>query len=349
MSSQRRGFTLVELLVVIAIIVLLMGLLLPAVQKVREAANRMRCGSNLRQLGIALHHFHLDHYHFPPGIVSEHDDLANGDASGYTKMLPYFEQDNILRLYRFEVPWWEAVNDVAVGLPIKLLYCPSNRDSGSIDLGPMASAWACRLPPLAAGADYGFSKGMIATMNRNSNRLAIPGRGVFDVNSKTRIADIQDGTSTTFAIGDAAAGGSTYRVRDLHNPLLAASDLVSGHPFYIEQAWAAGCVASTGHPYYGSLFGVTAQRGLHLAEPRDEPMNPRTRLVAPTLDGGDNTNSNASGRDWVSGFRSLHPAGCNFLFCDGSVRLLRPDLNPLAYRALSTFAGGEVVADGDLE
>jgi prepilin-type processing-associated H-X9-DG protein len=302
----------------------------------------------LKQLGIALHHYHLDHSCFPPGILSEHDDLANGDATGFTKLLPYFEQDNVAREYHFEVPWWETANYVPVGLPIRLLYCPSNRATGVIDLGPMSQAWACTLPPYAAGTDYAFSKGMIATLIRDPNRLPTRARGVFDVNSKIRIADIQDGTTMTFALGDAAAGGSMYRVRDLGNPFVAATDLVAGHPFFIEQAWAAGCVANSGYPYYGSVFGVTAQRGHLLADPRDEPINPKTHLVAPTLDGGDATNGNLSGRDWVSGFRSLHPAGCNFLFCDGGVRLIPSSVNPQIYRALSTFAGGEIISDEGL-
>jgi prepilin-type processing-associated H-X9-DG protein len=164
------------------------------------------------------------------------------------------------------------------------------------------------------------------------------------VNSRIRIEDIQDGTSMTILMGDAAAG-NFYRVRDLANPIQPAHDPLGTSPIYIEQAWGAGCVANSGYPYYGSVFGVTAQRGWLLADPRDEPMNPPTRLVAPTLDGNDTTTDNSSGRDWVSGFRSLHPAGCNFLFGDGGVRLLRPDLTPAVYRALSTFAGGEVISD----
>jgi prepilin-type processing-associated H-X9-DG protein len=74
-------------------------------------------------------------------------------------------------------------------------------------------------------------------------------------------------------------------------------------------------------------------------------MNPSNRLVAPTVDGGDPAGDNATGRDWVSGFRALHPAGCNFLFSDGSVRLLKKIMDLDTYRALSTYAGGEVIFD----
>jgi prepilin-type N-terminal cleavage/methylation domain-containing protein/prepilin-type processing-associated H-X9-DG protein len=342
MPSQRRGFTLIELLVVVAIIGLLLALLLPAVQKAREAANRMRCGSQLRQLGIALHHYYKNYRALPAGIESSTDDLGNGDATGFTRLLPYFEQDDVYVTYDFQRPWYHANNYQAVGAPIKLLYCPSNRANGSIDLAPFAAQWGTPLPPRAAGTDYAFCKGANPAMVRDSARLPLSVRGVFDVNSQIRLEDIKDGTSQTICLGDAAAGGGTYRVRDLNNPNVAVSDLVTGQPVYVEQAWAAGCVANSGYPYYGSVFAVTAQSGLP-PNPRSEPMNPANRLVTPTIDGGDTTYDNSSARDWVSGFRSLHPGGCNFLFCDGSVHFIRQTVNPTTYQLLSTYHDGAII------
>jgi prepilin-type N-terminal cleavage/methylation domain-containing protein/prepilin-type processing-associated H-X9-DG protein len=347
MISSRRGFTLVELLVVIGVLVLLMALLTPAVQKVRAAADKLRCANNLKQFGIALHHYHIDHRRFPPGLVSESDDLADGDSTGFTQLLPYFEQDDVYRLYHFDVPWYHPSNYMAVGMSIKIMYCPSNRTDGVIDLARIAAQWQTALPPFVGSVDYAFCKGANATLMRNCDRIPRDLRGVFDVNSRIRIEDITDGSSHTMLMGDAAAGQSVYRIRDLNNPTQPVVDLLGAGAVYAEQSWSAGCVTNSAFPYYASVFGVTAQRGLP-PDPRNEPMNLPFFLVTPTIDGGDNTLDNSSGKDWVSGFRSMHVRGCNFLFGDGSVRFVAQDIDGAVYRALSTFAGSEVVLDDAL-
>jgi prepilin-type N-terminal cleavage/methylation domain-containing protein len=120
----RTGFTLIELLVVIAIISVLIGLLLPAVQRVREAANRISCANNLKQIGLAMHNYHNVHEQLPP---------SRADATGPTwcvYILPEMEQDNLYRQWNMQKPYNEQ-SEIARRTPVKSYFCPSRRTSGS--------------------------------------------------------------------------------------------------------------------------------------------------------------------------------------------------------------------------
>ena len=345
MPRPRRAFTLIELLVVLAILGVLMGLLVPAVQKVREAANRLACQNNLRQLGLALHHYHLNNNAFPPGLYMT-SDLQDAWATGFTYLLPYLEQDDLYRMYHFDAPWYATSNYEAVGYEVKTFFCPSNRTEGSMDLTPLVAQWGVAMPPKAGSCDYAFCKGANAGLGQDAPRVPQEARGVFNVSSEggvlftVRLLDISDGTSTTFAMGDAAGGSSRYPVGRLDNPNQPEINPFTGQEDYLEQSWSAAGLADTVHPWYGSVLAVTAQYGL-APDPRDEPMN--RRPGTPTVVGNDPSGSNRTGRDRVSGFRSLHTGGCNFLFCDGGVRWVGESISPATYRALSTYAGGEVI------
>lgn len=345
---RQTGFTLVELLVVLAIIAVLLGLLLPAVQKVREAANRLQCQNHLKQIGLALHGYHDVQATFPPGLILQGFNVLEADQTGFTFLLPYLEQDNTHRLYHFEDVWWLPSNFEAVAIPVKVYFCPSNRTRGELDLTGVAAQWNLRLPPRVATCDYAFCRGANGALNKDWTRIPPTVRGMFHIRppgvpqSGSRLADITDGTSTTIALGDAAGGTQRYLVRDLQQPDRPAVDL-AGQTIPIEQSWAAGGVTDTAHPWYGSVLAVTAQYGL-APDPRDEPMN--RRPATPTVYGNDIQGDNRRGVDFISGFRSLHPGGCNFVFGDGSVRFVPATVPADVYRALSTYAGAEVLPAG---
>src|SRR5205807_2544427 len=139
---RRSGFTLIELLVVIAIISTLIGLLLPAVQKAREAASRIKCANNLKQLGLALHSFHDSHGHLPATIRPPTSNVGPTPRQGWILFaLPYFEQDNLYRQYDFTKNWFDpAGNQSVVSNRIPILQCPSAPNPARVNGGGWARA-----------------------------------------------------------------------------------------------------------------------------------------------------------------------------------------------------------------
>jgi prepilin-type N-terminal cleavage/methylation domain-containing protein/prepilin-type processing-associated H-X9-DG protein len=348
MSRPRNGFTLIELLVVIAVIAIMIGLLLPAVQNVRTSAARISCANNLKQLGLALHNHHDVLNRFPGGVIVS-GDIQDGWATGFTELLPYLEQQNLRNTYQFDVQWYDPSNATAVGTSVMLFYCPANRSTGGINMGPIAAQWGCYLPPFAAGADYAFCKGANAGLWPDPDKVPPAVRGPFGIavregqgtlTGTIGLLDISDGTSSTFAIGEAAGGSLKFPIRSLSDPTQTVANPFTGVPALLEQSWGATGFGDASHPWYASVLAVTAQYGMAPAV-NDEPLNrsPGT----PTIYGSDASGFNRSGRDFVSGFRSAHAGGANFMLCDGSVRWVSKSIDAPTYRALSTFAGGEVV------
>jgi prepilin-type processing-associated H-X9-DG protein len=175
------------------------------------------------------------------------------------------------------------------------------------------------------------------------------GRGVFDVNTHTQLTAITDGTSNTFAIGEGAGNNPRFGIRRYYTDTSAAGDLFPGQSSLIDQSWSSGPTATQALHSIGLLqgacLGVTAERG-GFSPPFDEPMNNWLALPALDFNHGCSNSGTAPGTyDTISGFRSVHPGGCNFLFCDGSIRFVAETVSPDTYRALSTIAGAEILGD----
>jgi prepilin-type N-terminal cleavage/methylation domain-containing protein/prepilin-type processing-associated H-X9-DG protein len=193
---RRRAFTLVELLVVLAVVAILLGLLLPAVQKVRESAARLKCGNNLHQLGVACHNYHDTLRSLPPGYlaVAPYSDGETDTSPGWgwaAFLLPFLEQDNLRRQLDFTRPVQDCA---AVQTVVPLLLCPAD----VVPPEPFLLSDATFTPVcLAAPSSYAASCGPDASDVADST-----GAGCFYRNSHTRLTDVTDGTSQTVLIGD---------------------------------------------------------------------------------------------------------------------------------------------------
>lgn len=313
--SSRSGFTLIELLVVIAIIAVLIGLLLPAVQKVREAAARMQCSNNLKQLGLALHNFHDSNSVFPAsGWTMAGPGNPGGKYVGWRPLiLPFIEQENLRRLFDINTNWWEGANLAAGSIAVKTFQCPSVPQRKDV-LSAVARAPRPAMiftSPLAP-TDYEAIMGVVpacinphlaSPLYNEGNRFSVMYR-----NSRTRMTDVGDGTSTTIMVVECSARPLVFRNRNAQ-PLLNNDQGI-------------GWIDSEG-PF--SLHGAKRDGS-------EEGCGPA---------GGCNDSMNRRNDNEIFSF---HTGGANFLFADGHVQFIRESIPLPVMATLCTAQGGEVIS-----
>jgi prepilin-type N-terminal cleavage/methylation domain-containing protein/prepilin-type processing-associated H-X9-DG protein len=192
-SARPRcaGFTLIELLVVIAIIGVLIGLLIPAVQMIRESAHRTTCSNNLKQIGLALHQYHDTNGYFPCSSVA-----IPSNQSWVPYILPYIEQQPLFSQFNFFLNW-NDVNQTAIATPLKIFQCPSCPMQDRVDTTYVAPQPAC--------GDYGAVRG-VANILITVGLIPPTGdlRGAMLPTVHTQLTDISDGTSSTILVGEDA-------------------------------------------------------------------------------------------------------------------------------------------------
>jgi prepilin-type N-terminal cleavage/methylation domain-containing protein/prepilin-type processing-associated H-X9-DG protein len=309
--QPRSAFTLIELLVVIAIVAILIGLLVPAVQKVREAAARMSCTNNLKQLGLALHNYHDTNLSLPssfnvPGLPR---------SSMLTRLLPYFEQDNLYKRYDFTLNWFDPPNLPVTTTRIKILLCPSSPNPERLDGRP--EAWS----PLVAVTDYGATTS-VSPLLVSAGLVDQSGPGMIPKDAdKPRFADVTDGLSNTICLAESAG-----------RPVLWRRGLPVGTP-------PAPRVNGGGWARAANDFSIEGSTG-------DGTQFPGPCAINCTNGHDYQTYPDPYfGRDGSGEVYAFHTAGANCLFGDGSVHLIQQAVSIRTFAALVTRGGAEVLGN----
>jgi len=331
--GNRLGFTLIELLVVIAIIAILIGLLLPAVQKVREAAARMSCSNNLKQLGIALHSYHDANDRMPPGGAADQPPFGTGGgnwgSSWKVYILPYIEQGNLHSRWQFQgySSGWQNANNLNLvnNVTIKTYRCPSStlplfHPNSTTNVTTSLQMFTSYVGVSGTTLD---NPQTAANGCCNGSGNINGGSGVLHNNGKVTMVSISDGTSNTILVGE-----QSDHLRDANNqPIIPGTGaLTSQGP----HGWTMGAEsAAVGGSDGGRQFNIVTTRW---------SINQRGLGNSAANGTNDNSGSNIP-------FSSSHTGGAQMLMADGSVRFMTASTPLLTLQQMSTRAGGEVFAN----
>ncbi|GAB4142574.1 MAG: DUF1559 domain-containing protein [Planctomycetaceae bacterium] len=337
-KKYRRGFTLIELLVVIAIIAILIALLLPAVQQAREAARRMSCKNNMKQLGVAIHNYLETHTFLPPSYALRQGTTISGNNGSWSihgRILPFLERSNAYKLVDLQIAWDAQLSTGVPTLRIPVYQCPS-------ELNDRVRTFSDGRPKTYP-QNYGFNFGTWFVFDPSTGQ---GGDGAFFVNSRLNMRDFKDGTAQTLLAAEVKAFTPYFRNTADPGPNIPSSpSQIAGFASGGAQfKLGADTNKNTGHTEWcdGRVHhsGVTTTFGPNTFVPYTHTDGRTYDVDYTSLQEG----KSATQRTYAAiTARSYHAGIVNVVLMDGSVRSISENINRGVWRAMGTRAGGEVI------